>query len=348
MLQLKYYSCDLAFEYPFETAHGRKTHQPTLIVSLGLGDVVGFGEAPAISYYDVSIQQMTEALEAKRAVIERYALTDPHRFWHFLHHLLPGQHFLIAALDIAGWDLWARLNRKPLYQMLGQKWENTPITDYTLGMETIDRIIAKIDAHPWPLYKVKAGRPGDIDTLKAIRAHTDAALRVDANEGWTFEEASALLPELARLGIALVEQPLPRTEVEAMKELKKISPVALFADESCQTEDDVKRCAGGFHGINIKLTKCGGITPAIRMISEARSLGLKVMMGSMNESSVGTAAIASMLPLLDEADADGPLLLCEDVADGLVYENGVIRLSGGNGLGVRFTGKKAVNRQYTN
>ena len=125
-----------------------------------------------------------------------------------------------------------------------------------------------------------------------------------------------------------------------MKELKQISPIPLFADESCRTEDEVKKCADGFHGINIKLTKCGGITPALRMIKEARALGLKVMMGSMNESTVGSAAVANLLPLLDEVDADGPLLLKEDVAEGLIYENGIIKLSGGKGLGVKFIGKR--------
>jgi len=129
-----------------------------------------------------------------------------------------------------------------------------------------------------------------------------------------------------------------------MKELKAISRIPIFADESCRTEDEVKKCAEGFHGINIKLTKCGGITPALRMIKEARALGLKVMMGSMNESTIGTAAVANLLPLLDEVDADGPLLLKEDVATGLKYNDGVIELGKGTGLGVRFTGKYEVQK----
>ncbi len=339
MLQLKYYSYELAFEYPFITNHGEKTHQPTLVTSLGLGDITGYGEAPAISYYDITVAQMIASLEAKRGMIERYALTDPQRFWHFLHHLIPGQHFLTAALDIAAWDLFARMRRQPLFQLLGIKWQNTPLTDYTVGMDTADNMVAKMKAHPWPVYKIKMGRPGDIDTLRILRAHTEAPFRVDANEGWTFEEARKLLPELAKLNVAFVEQPLPKEENEAMKELKMTSPLPLFADESCRTEDDVKKCAEGFHGINIKLTKSGGITPALRMINEGRSLGLKIMMGSMNESTIGSAAIANMLPLLDEVDADGPLLLKEDIGAGLMYENGVIKLSGANGLGIRFTGK---------
>jgi len=340
MLQLQHYSFELPFEYPFATNHGMKTHQPTLVTSLGLGSITGYGEAPAISYYDITLAQMIESLEAKRGLIERYALTDPQRFWHFLHHLIPGQHFLIAALDIAGWDLFAQLNRKPLFRQLGIKWENPPITDYTVGIDTTENMAAKINAHPWPIYKIKVSSTEDIDKLRALRTFTNTPFRIDVNEGWTFDETKNMLPDLLQLNVTMVEQPLPREEYDAMKEIKAISPIPIFADESCRTEDEVKKCAVGFHGINIKLTKCGGITPALRMIKEARTLGLKVMMGSMNESTIGSAAIANLLPLLDEVDADGPLLLKEDVAEGLIYENGVMKLSGKNGLGVRFIGKK--------
>jgi L-alanine-DL-glutamate epimerase-like enolase superfamily enzyme len=307
---------------------------------LRLGNLVGIGEAPAISYYNITVADMMASLEEKKGMIERYALTDPQRFWHFLHHLIPGQHFLTAALDIAAWDLFAQMRRQPLHQLLGIKWENVPPTDYTIGIDTIDNMARKMDAHPWPIYKIKTGRPDDIDIIRELRKHTSAPFRLDANEGWTFEETKLLLPDLEALGVTMVEQPLKRDEHDAMKELKAISPLALYADESCRTEDEVKRCAEGFHGINIKLTKCGGITPAMRMIKEARTLGLRVMVGSMNESTIGSAAIAHLAPLLDEVDADGPLLLKEDLAEGLTYDHGAITLSGRPGLGIRYTGLK--------
>ncbi|MDR3679921.1 MAG: dipeptide epimerase [Flavipsychrobacter sp.] len=344
MLQLQYYPFDLAFKHPFTISKGSKTHQPTLVVSLGLGNLRGYGEAPAISYYNVTVEQMIASLEAKRQVIERYALTDPNRYWHFLHHLLPGQNFLIAALDIAGWDLFAQLRRQPLYRLLGIDPANMPTTDYTIGLDTPEEMVRKMEELKWPIYKVKAGNPGDIDTLRLLRAHTNAPIRIDANEGWTFDEIKALLPELVKLNITMIEQPLPREEWEAMKELKAISPIPLFADESCRGEDDVKKCEDSFHGINIKLTKCGGITPALRMIKEAREIGLKVMIGSMNESTVGSAAVANIMPLADEADADGPLLLQEDVAAGLSYDNGKITLSDGPGLGIQFWGQKRTKQ----
>lgn len=341
MLQLRHYSFNLPFEYPFTIAKGTKTHQPSLVVSLGLRHWCGFGEAPAISYYGVTVAAMIEELNAKRLPIERYALTDPQRFWHFLHHLFPENSFLVAALDIAGWDLFAQMRNMPLRILLGIKSEVSPITDYTLGIDTAEKLVAKMQAHPWPLYKIKVSKLADIDLLIALRANTDKPFRIDANEGFTFEEAKYILPDLKKLGVTLIEQPLNKTEWEAMRELKNLSNIPFFADESCVGESDVMRCGTAFDGINIKLTKCGGITPALRMIAEAQKLGLKIMLGNMNESTIGTAALVHLSPLAHELDADGPLLLKEDIADGLTYNNAQISTIAKPGLGIRFWGKPA-------
>jgi L-alanine-DL-glutamate epimerase-like enolase superfamily enzyme len=287
---------------------------------------------------------MIAALEAKRQVITRYALTDTNRFWHFLEHLLPNNNFLICALDMAAWDLFAQMRRKPLYQLLGLNRSKLPLTDYTLGLDTAEKMVKKLKAHPAPIYKIKLKAADDIDLLHTLRAETAAPFRIDANEAFSFDEAKALLSEFKKLGVNMVEQPLARTEWEAMKELKALSPLPLFADESCVTEKDVDLCADSFHGINIKLTKCGGITPALRMITRARQLGLKVMMGSMNESTIGSAAIAHLMPLLDEVDVDGPLLLKEDIASGLSYNFGSVSVSEAPGLGVSFFGEKRAHQ----
>jgi len=136
------------------------------------------------------------------------------------------------------------------------------------------------------------------------------------------------------LGVELIEQPLAKENTAGMEKLMSQSPIPLIADESCVFEKDVASCAGLFHGINIKLTKCSGITPALHMIKKARALNLKVMMGSMNESSIGTAAIVQFLPQLDYVDADGPLLLSRDVAAGLTFSEGKIETSHLPGLGL--------------
>lgn len=332
---LHYHTFELPFEYPFSISGGRtKTHQPTLVVILELGNWYGIGEAPAITYYNITTEQMVADIEKNKRLIEKFAFTDPERYWHYLHHLLPNNPFLVSALDMAGWDLFGKMSKKNLYQLWNTSWTNLPNTDYTIGIDTIENMVAKIKAKPWPIYKIKLGTSADIEIIKALRANTDAVFRVDANAAWTLEEAMYKIPQLKDLGVELVEQPLAKDNWEGMKVLFEKSELPLFADESCVTEHDVAKCNNHFHGINIKLTKCSGITPALRMIKEAKSLQMKVMMGSMNESSIGSAAIANFLPQLDYVDLDGPLLLTKDLATGLTINPLNVQLNGQMGLGI--------------
>lgn len=323
-MNVSHFSFRLPFVYPFTISKGTKTHQPTFIVELEWKGLRGYGEAPAISYYNITIDQMAADLENKRIVLEKFAMTDPERYWHFLHHLFPANPFLVCALDIAGWDLWGKMVRKPLSVLWGLDPAKAPVTDYTIGIDTPEVMIAKMKERKWPVYKIKVGFDGDMELLKKLRSHTDVPLRVDANAGWTLEQALQKIPLMESLGVELVEQPLAKDNWNGMAVLFKSSPIPIFADEACVSESDVTKCAGTFHGINIKLTKCGGITPALRMVRKARELGLKVMVGCMNESSIGTAAIIQMAPLLDHLDADGPLLLNEDLAEGLNYSYGKV------------------------
>lgn len=335
-MNLNYWHKELPFKYPFTISNGRtKTHQPSLIVSLSIGNFVGFGEAPAIVYYNITVDQMIADIESKRNLVEKFALIDPERYWHYLHHLFPQNPFLVCALDMAAWDLFGKMKGKMLYELWETTWTEKPICDYTIGIDSIENMVAKLKANPWPIYKVKLGTDQDIEIIKALRANTDAPLRVDANAGWQLEEALEKIPQLAELGVEMIEQPLEKNNWDGMKILFEKSPLPLYADESCVFEQDVAKCSNHFHGINIKLTKCSGLTPARRMIQEARKLGLKVMMGSMNESSIGSAAIANFLPQLDLVDMDGPLLLSEDLAAGINYQFGKIELLGNAGLGIR-------------
>ena len=334
-MKLSYRQQNLPFEYPFTISHGRtKTHQPSLIVSLALGPFTGFGEAPSIVYYKTTVAQMIADLEAKRTLVEKFAFTEPERYWHYLHHLFPDNPFLVCALDMAAWDLFGKMKGKPLYELWDTEWRNTPVTDYTIGIDTIEKMVAKMQAKPWPVYKIKLGTDEDIAIVEVLRKHTEAVLRIDANAGWTTEEALEKIPQLAALGVEFIEQPLAKDNWEGMKILFEKSTLPLFADESCVFEQDVQKCYGHFHGINIKLTKCSGITPAIRMIAKARTLHMQVMMGSMNECTIGSAAIANFLPQLDHVDMDGPLLLSEDIAKGIVFDFGKISVSGKPGLGI--------------
>lgn len=333
-MTVSYKIFELPFKYPFTISKGTKTVQPTFIVELDYFGIKGYGEAPAIAYYNIPVEKMAADLEAKKMFVEKFALTDPERYWHYLHHLFPQNPFLVCALDMAGWDIYGKLKRKQLHQLWGLDTSNTPLTDYTIGIADIEVMVQKMKATPWPIYKVKVGADNDLEMVAALRKETDAVLRVDANAGWTLEQALQKIPVLKTLGVEMVEQPLAKDDWEGMKVLYQQSELPLYADESCVSEHDVAKCAGHFHGINIKLTKCSGITPARRMIEAARKLNLKVMMGCMNESSVGTAAIAQFAPLLDMVDMDGPLLLSQDIARGVGFERGKIIYNDLPGLGI--------------
>lgn len=338
-MKVYYKTYDLAFRYPFTISNGRtKTHQPTLVVQLEHLGRIGFGEAPAIAYYNIPVEKMVEDLERKKLFIEKFAFTEPERWWHYLHHLFPLNPFLVCALDIAGWDLYGQIKGRPLRQFWQTTQPKPAITDYTIGIDTVEKMVAKMQEKPWPVYKIKLGTDNDIAVVEALRKHTDAVFRIDANAGWKAEEALEKITAFKDLGVEFIEQPLAKDDWEGMQRLYEKSPLPLYADESCVAESDVEKCNTRFHGINIKLTKCSGLTPALRMIKRARELNMGVMVGSMNESSIGSAAIAHLAGLIDHMDADGPLLLSEDVATGLHYNgNGIVATADHPGLGIRFT-----------
>ena len=325
---------NLLFKHPFTISKGSKTHQPSLIIELNYMGIKGYGEAPAISYYNLPIEKMQEDLERKKIFLQKFSFSDPERYWHYLHHLFPNNSFLVCALDMAGWDIYGKLKGKQLHQLWGLDTANSPLTDFTIGIDSIEKMVLKMKEQPWPIYKIKVGVPGDIEMVAELREHTDSVFRVDANAGWTLEQALQKIPVLKELGVELVEQPLAKDNWEGMKTLFKESSIPIIADESCVSESDVEKCHQHFHGINIKLTKCSGITPARRMIKRAREMDMKVMIGCMNESSVGTAAIAQLAPLADYVDMDGPLLLAEDTSQGVGFDFGKIIYTNTAGLGV--------------
>ena len=337
-MKIHYRSYDLAFRHPFTISKGTKTHQSTFVVQLDHLGRTGFGEAPAIAYYNIQVEKMVADLERKKMFVEKFALTEPERWWHYLHHLFPQNPFLVCALDIAGWDLFGKIVKKPLHQILPAGNREPAITNYTIGIDSIEKMVEKMQEKPWPVYKIKLGTDNDIGIVEALRKHTDAVFRIDANAAWKAEEALVKINVFKTLGVEFIEQPLAKDDWDGMQWLYHQSPLPLYADESCVSEHDVEKCRHHFHGINIKLTKCSGLTPALRMIEKARELNMGVMVGSMNESTIGSAAIAHLQWLIDYLDADGPLLLKEDLATGLEYQNdGKVVVTDEPGLGIRFS-----------
>lgn len=321
---------------PFTISRGTALVQPSLVVELRDGDYRGFGEATSNDFYSASIVSMLEDLTKVQEILNNLQWQRPEELWDKLDSQLAHNRFAQAALDMAAFDLWGKRLNQPVWKLLGLNSNVGPDSCYTLGIDTRDVMLRKMQDMPgWPIYKIKCGTPNDIETVRFLRQHTSARFRVDANCGWEPSRVLELAAQLKSLDVEFIEQPLPVPCWEEMKGLKSQSVLPLMADESCPTLDAVDRCAESFHAINIKLVKCGGITPALRMIQRAKQLGLKVMVGCMTESSVGISAAAQLRPLLDYADLDGAVLLKEDLATGVRVEKGKVGLLDLPGNGVQ-------------
>lgn len=334
-MTIHFHPFDLRLKHTFTIAHDSRDVQPTLIVELREGNFGGYGEATSNKYYGISIESMITALESVRQQVESYAWGSPEELWERVYPLLKENPFALCALDEAAHDLFAKIQGKKLYEAWGLSPKRNPITDYTIGIAPMEKMVAKMQEMPWPLYKIKLGTDHDLDIVRELRRHTDALFRVDANCAWTADQAIAYAHDLKALGVEFIEQPLPAHDREGMRRVYAESALPVIADESCIVEADVDTCAGLFHGLNIKLTKCGGLTPARRMIAQAKSLGMKTMVGCMNESSVGISAIAHLLPLLDYVDMDGTLLISNDPASGVTFDYGRVLYAQENGTGAQ-------------
>ena len=348
-MKLLLHAFNLRIKERFTIAHTSRDSQEALVVELQNEDedlrVSGLGETTANPYYHVSVPAMQQELEALRQMIEEYSISrvpidlgaegSPEHFWQVMHPHLVNSPFTLCALDIAAHDLYGKKVGRPLYQLWGLDPARVPVSNYTIGIDSIETMARKLDAVRWPIYKIKLGTPEDLAIVRELRKHTDALFRVDANCAWGVEETISNSLELKKLGVEFIEQPLAADNLEGMKEVMQYSLLPVIADESCITEDDVAKCDGYFHGINIKLTKCGGLTPARRMIADARRRGLKVMVGCMTESTVGISAIAHLAPLLDYVDMDGAMLLAEDVATGVTVTDTGVKFSAVNGAGAQ-------------
>jgi L-Ala-D/L-Glu epimerase len=323
--------------HAFTIALGTTTVQHNLLVELEQDGVTGYGEGASSHAYEAfTAESMRAVLEAVRPQIEGEHLGDPAALWDKLVPVLGHNRFALCALDEAAHDLWGKLRGAPVWKLWGLELRNLPPSDYTIGIDPIEKMVAKMkEFEGWPIYKIKLGTNDDLAIVRELRRHTKATFRIDANTAWTAEQTIALAPELKQLGVEFLEQPLPRDDWDGMRRVFCECALPVFADESCLVEEDVPRCAGFFHGINIKLTKAGGLTPARRMISRARELGLRVMVGCMNESSIGISAIAQLLPLLDHVDMDGALLIARDIASGVRLEKGRAIFPAVNGNGVK-------------
>jgi len=324
----------LHLKHPFTISRESHQTQDTLIVQLSRDGKTGYGETTSNPYYGHTIRKLIDEIKSVGSEIENYPFSQPEEF----HKWLKGKNlssFALCALDLAAHDLYGKLQNTPLHKLWGTSIENYPLTNYTIGIDSIENMVAKMKEKPWPIYKIKLGTSEDLDIVRELRKHSDAVFRIDANGAWTAAQTIAISPELKNLGVEFIEQPLRADDWSGMEEVAHHSVLPVIADESCLVEEDVEQCALHFNGINIKLTKCGGLTPALRMIKNGRALGLKIMVGCMTESTVGISAIGQLLPQLDYVDMDGPMLLSKDIATGIqINEDATITFPrlGGSGI----------------
>jgi L-Ala-D/L-Glu epimerase len=330
----------LQLKNTFKIARDSYDTRQHVIVELQHNGFSGFGEAITHSYYNVTVSDIHQAIEKVRQKITSYDLKSPEDFWASLAPDLQHNPFVQCAIDNAAHDLFGKISGLPTYKIWGLNLSNLPISNYTIGIDSIEVMLQKMQDFPWCLYKIKLGTTEDLAIIETLRKHTDVPFRVDANCGWSAEETIYNAKYLKPLNVQFIEQPLKAGDWEGMKEVFKKSVLPIIADESCIAEEDVARCHQHFHGINIKLVKCGGLTPARRMINEARRLQMQVMCGCMTETSIGMSAIGHLLPMLDYVDMDGALLLKNDPAQGVFLKDNQVFFPDENGLGCQLKSLK--------
>jgi L-alanine-DL-glutamate epimerase-like enolase superfamily enzyme len=324
---------DLPLKHRFTIAHQSREVQETLIVRLEEDGHFGLGESTTNPFYGITLDNMREALEKFKPILLGGKWNTPAELWELGKEIFRDNPFAQCALDQAAWDLYTKKKGKKLYEYLDLNPKRIPTTNFTIGIDTIEKMCAKLREVDWPIYKIKLGTDQDLEIVRELRKNTNSIFRVDANCAWTVDQAISYSEELALLGVEFIEQPLAKDNLEGMREVFAHSKLPLIADESCISESDVEKCQGRFHGINIKLVKAGGISPALRMIQQAKALGMKTMVGCMTESSVGISAIAHIAPLLDYVDMDGAMLLAKDPAKGVQIFPDEVRFPEGPGIG---------------
>jgi L-alanine-DL-glutamate epimerase-like enolase superfamily enzyme len=329
---LRHRPLELRLRNPFRLSRGTWDLRQNVLVELEHEGLIGMGEAAPIARYGESHESAAHAVDEMAG-----RLGDPAAFADAASRAaVPGQRSAEAAVDMALHDLAGRRLGAPLFALLGLDQARMPATSFTIAIDTPEGAAVKARAaSDYAVLKLKMGSDADREVLAAVRDATDRPIRVDANEGWTFETAVERLEWLERMGVELVEQPLPAAALEETRALRRRTRLPFYADESVHTARDIPSLAGAFDGINIKLMKCGGIAEALRMIAVARAHGLKVMLGCMIESSLAVTAAAHLAPLADAADLDGNLLVDNDPFVGVTVRDGRLVLPDGPGLGVR-------------
>ncbi|MGY3214369.1 dipeptide epimerase [Mucilaginibacter sp. HD30] len=335
-MKLSYQPFDLLLKHTFTISGHSRASTPLMLVQLEHEGLIGYGEASMVPYLGESIQTATNFL-GKIKTTQFKVPFDFVAIHAYLDNIAPGNTAIKAAVDIALHDLHGKLTGKPCWRLMQSNPALMPPTSFTIGIDTPDVMREKaLEANEFKIIKIKLGGEGDKERIAAIRSVTNVPLYVDINQGWTDRNlALEMIWWLFEQGVILLEQPMPKQDVEGNAWITSQSPIPIIGDEAVQRLADVEKAVDVYHGINVKLMKSGGMFEAKQMIDRARQCGLKVLIGCMSESSCATLAAAALAPQCDWADIDGPFLTTNNPYEVPAFGDGKYLLSDFAGLGLK-------------
>jgi L-alanine-DL-glutamate epimerase-like enolase superfamily enzyme len=339
-IKLSHEKLDLELEFAFGIARGTEEIAPNLLVILEHGDLIGYGESAPEAVFG----ETPETAQALLTAIDKEGIlgNDPfaiESIGNQLDRYVTGHNSVKAAINMALYDLVGKITGLPLYKYLGLSAGPLPAVQMTIGISDVENTKQKVKnalAKGHKHLKIKLGSDHDHEILEAVREiEPNMPLRVDANCAWSLKESLKKVELLAAMNVELIEQPIKKTSsAQDFEYLRDSTDIMIFADESVMRAEDAARLAGAIDGVVIKLAKAGGISQALKLIHTARALDLKIMLGCMVESSLGTTAACHLASLVDYSDLDGALLLKNDPFRGVTYKDGYLSLPDGPGLGV--------------
>lgn len=335
-MKMTFFPYELKLRHVFTVATYSRTTTPDVQVEIEYDGIVGYGEASMPPYLGQTVESVMAFL--KKVDLEQF--DDPTQLDDILTYvdsLSVGDSAAKAAVDIALHDLVGKLLGAPWYKIWGLNKDKAPDTTFTIGIDTADKVREKTKecAEQFNILKVKLGRDNDKEMIETIRSVTSLPIAIDANQGWTDKHyALDMIHWLKEKGIVMIEQPMPKEQLDDTAWVTERSPLPVYADESLQRLSDVTGLRGAFSGINIKLMKCTGMREGYKMVTLARALGMDVMVGCMTETSCAISAAAQFSPAVDFADLDGSLLISNDCFKGMEVIKGKITLPDLPGIGV--------------
>lgn len=335
-LNLSFRPYELQLRHAFNLARSQRTTTPGVQAEIEYDGIIGYGEASMPPYLGESVASVCEFLSK----LDLSQFSDPFRIEDILEYLdkvAPNNRAAKASVDIALHDLTGKIMGQPWYRIWGLNPDRCPDTSFTISYDADPEEMRKKieETAPYKVIKIKMGLDHDKETVEALRKHTDVPICVDANQGWKDRnKALEMCHWLADRGCLFIEQPMDKKAIDDTAWLRERSPLPIIADEFLQRLPDIRRAAGAYDGINIKLMKSTGMHEAYQMATLARAMGMKVMLGCMTETSCAVSAAAQLAPLVDWADLDGNLLIANDIFDGMKIVDGKITLPNRPGIGV--------------